>query len=243
MRVLINTGLLVVASFTAPVAGYADELRFDVTVLPEFRKYQALLAYPGYAALALENNGLSPSPGNKIVVMERGRGIQLPNGTLTFTGRMGEVYSYEVDILIGMSNLNTHLSFPVVLDASSLGSGKMIVAIKLPLASLLPADFRARLDRKLSTVAGTETQTKLLAYLEQLRKQGPGAVEMASIVENILVDAYNRTGGPMAAQRDAEQALLRQDQWSLITTFVIWLLLVSALLLLYFRRQRHGKPA
>lgn len=77
MRVLINTGLLI-ASFTAPGAGYgADELRFDVTVLPEFRRYQALRAYPGYMALALENNGLSPSPGNKLVVKERSHGIWL----------------------------------------------------------------------------------------------------------------------------------------------------------------------
>jgi hypothetical protein len=239
MRSLLIAAVLIM-TLAMPVPGYAaDEIRFDVAVLPEFQKYAALLSYPGYAAMALENNGLSPRI--KMIVKERGRAIEAGNVIVRFEGRKGELYSFEMGIVVGVATFNTRLTFPVILDVSSLGSGKISVTMKPPFAALLPADFNARLHRRVGTIVGTSEQTTMLAYLDEITKGGSDAPQLAAMVEAILLDAYNRSGGPAAASRDA-LALPTADQWMLIITFMIWLFLVSALLVVYVRRQRRGKP-
>jgi len=242
MRSFINAAVLIL-TLAAPFAGHgADEIRFDVSVLPEFQTYAALLSHPGYAAIVLENNGLSPRPGIKMIVKERGRAVEARNAILRFEGRKGELYSYEMGVVVGVGNLDTRLTFPVVLDVASLGSGKISVTMKPPLAALLPANFNVRLHDRVEMIAGISAQTKILAYLDQMAKGSPDAPQWTAMVETILLDAYNRSGGPATGKRDDEQALPTADQWMLIITFVIWLLLVSVLFVMYARRQRRSKP-
>jgi hypothetical protein len=227
----------------APFPGHgADEIRFDVTVLPEFQKYAALLSHPGYAAMVLENTGLSSRPDIKMIVKERGRAFEARNAVLRFESRKGELYSYEMGVVVGVADLDTRLTFPVVLDVASLGSGKISVTMKPPLAALLPADFNVRLHRRVGMIAGISAQTTMLAYLGEITKGGSDAPQLAPMVEAILLDAYNRSGGPAAGNRDDKQVLPTADQWMLIITFVIWLLLVSVLFVMYVRRQRRSKP-
>lgn len=247
MRSLINAALLI-SSLAAPVAGYgADDIRFDVTVLPEFRKYSALFSYPGYAVLVLENNGLSFSHGSTLIVKDGGRVIEtqfLPYSTvLRFEGRKGDLYSYEAGAVVTVANIYTRFTFPVVVDASSLSHGKITVAMKPPLASLFPTEFvKARLQRKMDAIAGMSAQTKLLAYLDQLTNKGSEGTELSAMIEAILLDAYNGSGRG-DPNRGSEQPLPTRDQWMLIITFVIWLFLVSALFMVYVRRHRGGKSA
>ncbi|MEK6208833.1 MAG: hypothetical protein AABM64_00460 [Pseudomonadota bacterium] len=93
MRSFINAAVLIL-TLAAPFPGHgADEIRFDVTVLPEFQKYAALLSHPGYAAMVLKNNGLGPRHGIKMIVKERGRAVEVRNAVLRFEGRKGELYS------------------------------------------------------------------------------------------------------------------------------------------------------
>ena len=240
MRSFLNAAVLIM-TLAMPVPGYgADEIKFDVAVLPEFQKYAALLSHPGYAVMALENKGLSPRPGIKMIVKERGRAIEAGNAILRFEGRKGELYSFEIGIVVGVAKFETRFTFPVILDVSSLSSGKISVTMKPPLAALLSTDFNVRLHRSVDTIAGTR-QTTMLAYLDEITK-GEDAPQLTAMVEAILLDAYNRSGGPATAGRDTELALPTADQWMLIITFVVWLLLVSALFLVYVRRQRRGKP-
>lgn len=242
MRSYIYAAVLML-TLAAPSSGHsADEIRFDVTVLPEFQKYADLLSHPGYAAMVLENNGLSPISGTKMMVKERGRAVEARSAVFRFEGRKGERYSYEMGVVIGVANLDTRLSFPVVLDAGSLGSGKISVTMKPPLAALLPANFDVRLQRKVEMIAGISAQKKILAYLDQSTKGNPDAPQSTAMVEAILLDAYNNSSGPAAGDRDDGPALPTGDQWMLIVTFVIWLLLVSALFAIYVRRQRRSKP-
>lgn len=145
-------------------------------------------------------------------------------------------------MVVGVANLDTRLTFPVVLDVASLGSGKISVTMKPPLAALLPADFNVRLHRRVVMIAGISAQTKILAYLDKMTKGSPDTPQLTAMVETILLDAYNSSGGPAAGNRDDEQALPTADQWMLIITFVIWLLLVSVLIVMYVRRQRRSKP-
>src|SRR5713226_7574321 len=113
MKSFINAAVLIL-TLAAPFSGHgAVEIRFDVTVLPEFEKYAVLLSHPGYAAMVLENNGLSPRPGIKIIVKERGSAVEAGNAVLRFERRNGELYSYEMGMVIGVANLDTRLTFPV----------------------------------------------------------------------------------------------------------------------------------
>lgn len=242
MRSFLSAAVLIM-SLAAPASGRgADEIRFDVAVLPDFQKYAALLSHPGYVAMVLENNGLSPRPGIKMIVKERGRAIEAGNAVLRFGGRKGEHYSFEMGMVVGIENFNTRLTFPVIVDVSSLASGKISVTMKPPLAGLLPTDFNDRLHRKVEMIAGISAQTKILAYLDQMAKGNPDGPQLDAMVEAILVDAYNSSGGPAAGNRDDGLALPTADQWMLIITFVIWLSLVSVLFVMYVRRQRRSKP-
>src|SRR5450759_2319233 len=110
MRSFINAAVLIL-TLAAPFPGHgADEIRFDVAVLPEFQKYAALLSHPGYAAMALENNGLIPRPSINMIVKERGRAIEAGNAILRFEGRKGELYSFEIGIVVGIAKFNTRLT-------------------------------------------------------------------------------------------------------------------------------------
>ncbi len=244
MRSLINAVLLI-SSLAAPVAGYgASEIRFDVAVLPEFQKHSALFGYPGYSALALENSGLSPSPGSKLMVKEQGRVIATRYSTLRFEGRKGEAYSYEVAVLIGTASIHTRLTFPVVVDVSSLTSGKITVSMKPPFGAFFPDEFKNLLQRKVDTLAPLPTQKQVLAYLDQLTRNSFDSSELNPLTEAILVDAYNNSGGPAAGvYHDTQQPLLTSDKWLLLITFILWLFLLSVLLAVYARRQRHSKSA
>jgi hypothetical protein len=242
MRSLINAALLI-SSLAAPVAGHgADDIRFDVTVLPEFRKYSALFSYPGYAVLVLENNGLRPSPGSKLIVKDGGHVIETRNSVLRFEGRKGDLYSYELGAVFDLA-FDIRFTFPVVVDASSLSHGKITVAMKPPLASLFPTAFKTRVLRRVYVIAEMSAQTKVLAYLDQLTKKSSEGTELSAMIEAILLDAYNGSGGRGDANRGSEQTLPTRDQWMLIIIFMSWLFLVSALLVVYLWRQRHGKSA
>ncbi len=242
MRSLIYAAVLIL-TLAAPSPGHsADEIKFDVTVLPEFQRYTDLLSHPGYAAMVLENNGLSPISGTKMIVKERGRAVEARSAVFRFEGRKGELYSYEMGVVIGVANLDTRLSFPVVLDVGPLAAGKISVTMKPPLATLLPASFDARLRHKVEMIAGISAQKKILSYLDQSAKANPDGPQSTALVEAILLDAYNNSGDPAAAGRESGPALPTGDQWMLIVTFVIWLLLVSVLFATYVRRQRRSKP-
>ncbi len=241
MRSFLSAALIAV-TLAIPVPGLgADEIKIDVAVLPEIQKYSALLDYPGYAAIVLENNGLSPSPGSKMIVEDRGRTLKARNGILRFEGRKGKSYSYEFGGVLSAAGVEIHLTFPIVVDISSIESGKISVAMKPPLAGLLPADFNFRLQRKLAMVTGTDAQAKVLAYLDDLTKVSTGAPVQTELIERVLLDSYNSSGGRSGTIQSDLQGFLTSDQWILITTFVIWLSLISVLFTVYLLRQRRGK--
>ena len=237
---------LIAATLALPVPGHgADEIRFDVAVLPEFQKYSALFDHPGYAAIVLENNGLSPSAGSKITVKERGRSLEARNGILRFDARKGDRYTFECGVVLSAAGIETRLTFPIIIDVSTMGSGKITVVLKPPLAALLPEDFNVRLRRKVAMVTATAAQAKVLAYLDDIAKGSSGAPELTAMMERVFLDSYNSSGGPGpgGGNQPDQQGLLTSDQWILVATFVIWLSLVSVLFAVYLLRQRRGTPA
>lgn len=212
-----------------------EAIRFDIPVLPDLQRYADLLAQPGYLAIVLENNGLSPSQSSKLKIGEQGRTAEIRGATFRFTGKTGAVYSYEAGYSLGLGG--SKLSFPVTVDASGIPYGKVLVAVSPPLMSLIPDELTDRIRLKSQLIASLTAQKKVLAYLDAIPKEG-------NLVEAILVDAFNRGGGPMAESgRDVGDAVPLSDQWLLILTLFIWLIVVPAYLFVHRRRHRRSEPA
>jgi hypothetical protein len=230
--------LVACALLASPAARSADELRFEVAVMPEFERHAVLFANPGYAAVALESIGLSPSLSSKLVVKERGKSVQVRYGTLRFIGRKDALYSYEAALSAGTTGVR--LTVPVTLDTTSLPAGKIVVTLRPPLASLIPSAITDRIPIKIRMVANAAAQKATLEYLDSLAKAA--GREGGTLFEAILLDAYDRSGGAGVANPDVGEPLPLSEQWMLILTLLIWAVAVPAAYLLHWRRRR-AKPA
>jgi len=240
-HILIAAGAFACALTASFTALAADDLRFEVLVLPEFERHATLFAYPGYAAIALESIGLSPSLSSKLRVGNAGRLVEIRFGMLRFAGSKDAVYSYEASLTSGWGEGGPRLTFPVTVDASSLAAGKMIITARPPLASLIPAEVNDRIELKLRTIANAGAQKQILGYLDQLAKTAK--TDSSGLREAILLDSYNRSGGGSAGGGvDVGEALPLSEQWMLILTLLIWVVAVPAAYFYSLRRQR-GKPA
>ena len=236
MKYLLCAAVLALAPRAAPAA---DELRFEIPTLPGFQRHVTLLEHPGYIGVLLENNDLPPTLSSKIVIRDRGREAQAKSGILRFTGKNGTVYHYEGGVALGLGKAS--ITIPASVDLAQIASGKTVVVAKLPLANLLPDDKRVRIEMKMRTLANSAAQQKVLDYLDAKAKAA-GAAEVP-LFEAILLDSYNRSGGPAAARGDVGDAVPISEQWMLLLTLVIWLVLVPAGLLIYRVRRRRARRA
>ena len=99
------------SSFTARVAGFllalfatvalpgfaasvqGEAIRFDLDVLPAAKRYVELAAYPSYLAVALQNNGFSPSQSGRIII-EDGHTLSFRNAVVAFVRQDKSVFHY-----------------------------------------------------------------------------------------------------------------------------------------------------
>lgn len=229
--------------WAASFAHAADEIRIEIPVVTGLDRYTGLLEFPGYFGVALENNGLSPSMSSKLKVRERGRALEIRNATVRYSGRQGAIYTYEAAVILNLGLSESKLAFPVMVDLAQFSSGKVVVTAKPPLASLLPAELTDRIRIKAGLIANAKTQQTMLEYLDGLAGSAKDPAGISVLAEAILLDAYNKGGG-LAAMRgsgDAGEAVPLSDQWMLLLTLVIWLLIVPAYLLFQRIRGRRNE--
>ena len=209
--------------------------------MPEMQRHVALFEYPGFGAVALESLGLSPSLSSKLVIKDGGKVVEIRYGRVRFVNRKDAVYTYEASVVSGLGDGIPALSFPVVLDASALASGKTVIFVKPPLAALIPGELNDRIQTKLRAIANAGAQKQLLDHLDALAKNAKASGGMLS--EAIMVDSYNRSGGPAAGgSADIGETLPLSEQWMLILTVLIWIVAVPAAWL-YRLRSRRAKAA
>lgn len=234
MRVIFITMVCGAISF----AHAANQIRIEIPAMPALERYANLLAFPGFFGVALENNGLSPSMSSKLQVKERGRALEIRNGTLRYKDKKGQIYTYEAVVTLNLGVGESKLAFPVIVDLTQLSSGKVVVTAMPPLASLLPGELTDRIRIKAGLIANATTQQKMIEYLDGLAGSAPkDSAGISALAEAILVDAYNKGGGPAAMRgSDAGEAVPLSDQWMLLLTLVIWLLIVPAFL--FYQRVR-----
>ncbi len=243
LKLAIQAMFISAACCATFVAHAADEIRIEIPVMPALERYADLLAFPGFFGVALENNGLSPSMSSKLQVREQGRTLEIRNATLRYASKKGAIYTYEAAVTLNLGVSESKLAFPVTVDLARVSSGKVVVTAKPPLANLFPAELTDRIRIKASLIANATTQQKMIEYLDSFAKTGSaGSAGMAALVELILIDAYNKGGGPFVkGGRDAGEAVPLSDQWMLLLTLVIWLLIVPAFLFYQRLRARRNE--
>lgn len=230
---------------TLPAANAADgdSIRFEIPVLPALQKYAELLSVPGLLAVALENNGLSPSMSSKLQIREGGKAVEIRNANLRFVSRKDSQFMFEASVTLNLGVSESKLSFPVSIDLSQVVSGKGVVTISPPLARLFPSELIDRIRLKTQLIANASAQQKILHYLDGLSKSVPVGSSTSALFEPILVDAYNKGGGPsLGGGRDAGDAIPLSDQWLLLITLLIWLVLAPGFLLYQRFRPARVKP-
>jgi len=220
----------------------SSDIRIEIPVQPELSRYKDLLESPGYFGVALETNGLSPSISSKLEVRDFGRILKVRNGEMRFIDKKGTIYKYEASIYVNLGVSTSKLAFPVVVDIEQIALGKLAVTATPPLANLFPVELIDRIRYKASMVASASAQKIMIEYLDALAKSASGnKASASSLIESILIDAYNKGGGVSAfAARDVGEAVPLTDQWLLILTLLIWLIGVSAYLL-FLRVKLHRK--
>jgi hypothetical protein len=226
-----------------PVA-QGDAIQIELPALPGFGRYLDLLAHPAYLALALENNGMAPSLSKRITVLNS-HALKMQNAFMRYTGHKGSVYIYSAGYTLDLGTSTTDLTFPVTIDVGQLSQGKVTVRATPPLAKLFPKELVERARTRAETLSDRTAQQSLLSYLDDLGRKASDPNGNDSLFEAILVDAYNRAGTDTAARsgHDVGEAEPLSDQWMLIATLAIWVVIVPAWLFLRRIRAARANPA
>ena len=213
-----------------------DAMTLEIPVLPEARRHIALLEYPPYLALALDNIGVKLTSSDKITIPDA-NSLQYKNMVLRYVHRNGSVYSYEASLEWGIGTL------PIEVDLSKLDKGKINVRIFLPAAKLLPQDLTDRIQLKMQRLADVAVQRKLLAYFDDLQKKSGPASGMEAIFNLILVQAYNNQAATIGSfvSRGPDDAESWSDQLLLLITLIFWLVIVPLVVAgpYLWRKYRH----
>jgi hypothetical protein len=120
-------------------------IRVQVAVVPEAARHLELLTVPSYLALALENNGLSPSLSSRLVIRS-GESFQIKAGILRYTGHKGPVYNYEAGVNLSFGLGESSVTVRVEIDTSALKDGTIEIRVFSPFAKQIPQEFIERVE-------------------------------------------------------------------------------------------------
>jgi hypothetical protein len=227
MRVIQLIAIAFALIFTFPAQSAerrGEAIAFDVPVLPDVARHVAMLEYPAYLALALENVGLSPSLSSPLVVRNAAT-FEIRNAAVQFKSRKNSAYEYQAALKIPVGLGETSLTVRVEIDASQLQAGKLVVLVFPPMSSLLPQELLDRAEIKIHTLASPDAQRRALAYLDRVRKRGEARMAGEGGFDAILTDAYNRIASmPAVTQggREPGDAEPVSEQIFLIISVAIW---------------------
>lgn len=222
-----------------PGASAGDAMNLEVPVLPEALRHVALLEYPPYLALALDNIGVKLTGSGKITILDA-NSLRYRGMVLRYVHHNGSVYSYEASLDWGIGTL------AIEADISGLDKGKIGVRIFLPAAKLLPQDVTDRIQLKIRSLADVAMQRKILSYFDDLKKKSGPSSGMDTIFNLILVQAYNNQAANIGsfASREPGDAEPLSDQLLLLITLAIWLVIVPAAAVgQYLWRKHRRRPA
>jgi hypothetical protein len=220
-----------------------NALQFVIPVLPEAERYLDLLAYPPYLAVALENNGITPSNLTRVTVVDA-HTVQFRNAFLRFSEKKGPLFIYQGKMELEIANVKTGFNLRTEVDISEIKKGTVTIRIYTPLAGLLPKPLVDKIEIKIQSLAGEAVQKKMLAYLDDLEKRRPQGSGIAGTLELILIQGYNTSSSARLGEgREPGDAEPFSDQILFLATLAIWFIVVplAALSFYLWRRFKHRR--
>jgi len=229
---------MIMAAFSALAAdAQGGAIRLEISVLPGIESHAALLAEPGYLAIALENNGIVLSFSSRPKVGDGGRSVEVRGVMLKYVGRTDSVFRYEAGIGLGVGG--TQLKFPVTVDLAAAKSGKVVVTLSPALGGLVPDEIVNHIRLKVQAIANPDVQRGMVDYLGRMAAQERATAAQGGLGEVILLDAYRKGGGAAPPSgRDAGDAVPLSEQWMLIITLLVWGVMLPGV---YFYRRRRSQ--
>lgn len=228
---------------SSAVAAQREAIGFDLEVLPAAQRYVELAAYPSYLAIALQNNGFSPSASRRVSV-EDGRTLRFKNTELTFVRQDKAIFHYRATVDWSIGIAQSKFELPVEVDLSKVGDGKVAIRVFPPLAELFPEVLRDNIRLKVQSVANYALQKRILEYFDGLPGNKEGRMDTARMFERILIDGYNLAAiAPgLSGAREPGDAESVADQWMLLATLAIWLVIVPGFVVTRaaWRRRKGG---
>ncbi len=245
----IVSGLAFVLFAMVPLSSSAataqrEAIRFDLDVLPAAKRYVELAAYPSYLAVALQNNGFSPSQSGRIII-EDGCTLRFKNAVLTFVRQNKSVYHYNAVIEWSIGIAQSKFELPIEADLSRIGEGKVTIRVFPPLAELFPEELTDKIRLKLQSIANLAVQQRILEYFNGLPGSGDGRLDLSRLFERIMIDAYNQpaVAPGLSGAREPGDAEPLSDQVLLLITLMIWLVAPLGLLGWRYWRARGRQRA
>jgi hypothetical protein len=224
------------------VAAQREAIGFDLEVLPAAKQYVELAAHPSFVAVALKNNGFSPSASGRVII-EDGRTLRFKNAELTFIRQDKGVFHYRATVDWSIGIAQSRFEFPVEADLSKVGDGKVAIRVFPPLAQFFPEELTDKIRLKVQSLASHAVQTRILEYLDGLPGSKDSRMDTGRMFQRILIDAYNlpAIAPGLSGAREPGDAESLADQWMLLATLAIWLLIVPGFFVARaVRKKRAG---
>ncbi len=219
-----------------------DSMQFDVPILQEAKRHLELLEYPAYLAVALDNNNVGLGGAGKIMILD-GKTLQYKTATLRFVEKKGPLYRYEGSVDWGIGMVQTSFKMPIEVDVSSMNQGKINVRVHLPLAKLFPQELTDRIRLKVTLLADLSLQKKMLEYFDALEKKPVSGAGIEGTANLIMIQAYNlqasRAGDSLPREPGDAEPL--PDQFLLLITLAIWLVIVPSVALGQYLWRKHRR--
>lgn len=218
---------------------YADDvnIKFQIKVVDNASKFVDLLQYPSYLAVALENSGIRATNAGRVIINDREK-LQFRNISIQFLEKKGELVKFTSHIQWDLSMTQLTLDIPFEIDLKRLDEKIVEVRFYPKGSALLPDALLQKMQMKIQTIASQEAQLTVINYLQKIASKNKRGMD--GLLEAILIDSYNLpvvySGENRKEFGDAEPL---KDQYYLLATIIIWLVLLpSSLGFVWWRRQR-----
>ena len=219
--------LVFFATVSPAVSAQREAVSFELDVLPAAKRYLDLAAYPSYLAIALKNNGFSPSHSGLLIIKD-GSTLRFKNAELAFVRQDRGVFYYKATIDWSIGIAQSKFDVLVEVDLAKVGDGRVAVRVFPPLAQLFPDELTDRLRLKMQSLAAPALQKRMLEYFDGLAGSEDGRIDTTKMFERILIDAHTlaAVAPGLSGAREPGDAEPLADQWMLLATLAIWLVIV-----------------
>jgi len=222
--------------------GKGEPLSFDIPVVAGVDRYLDFLSSPSYLVVALQNNGVNASNMGRPNLIDA-QTVQMNLVRLAFVNAHDDLYSYDV-ALEWQSPIKTfHFNIPMEIDTKKIKTGSVRVNFYIPFASQFPEALLDRLRIRISFFSDPEFQEVVISYLDTLAGTVDSTVGFQGLVDTLMLQSFSSgvqvaTDCVVSEPGDSEPL---SEQWALIITLAIWLIIMPVGLLVRYLWIRSKK--